>query len=91
MFSKNDIDDIFERFKKLRVLIVGDIMVDNYILGKVDRVSPEAPVPVVDVIKTESRLGGAGNVALNIQAMGAIPKLCTVIGVDKEGELLKKL
>jgi rfaE bifunctional protein kinase chain/domain len=86
-----DLKQTFQKFDGLRVLIVGDLMVDNYILGKVERVSPEAPVPVVDVTHLDSRLGGAGNVALNIKAMGGIPIICSVIGKDKEGEELKTI
>ncbi len=85
------IDDLMKSFYGVRVLIVGDVMVDNYIIGKVDRVSPEAPVPVVDVQRFDSRLGGAGNVALNLKALGAIPVLCSAIGRDKEGEDLRRL
>jgi rfaE bifunctional protein kinase chain/domain len=88
---KSKLDDYFNAFKGLKVLIVGDVMVDSYIIGKVDRVSPEAPVPVVDVVKFDSRLGGAGNVALNVQAMGAEPILCSAIGSDKEGDDLRSL
>ncbi|MBS3914850.1 MAG: D-glycero-beta-D-manno-heptose-7-phosphate kinase [Bacteroidetes bacterium] len=84
--QQSDLEKLFNDFKGLKVLIVGDVMVDSYIIGKVDRVSPEAPVPVVDVQKFDSRLGGAGNVALNIQALGAEPVLCSVIGNDKEGQ-----
>lgn len=84
--NTEQLESIFDDFNKKRVLIVGDVMVDSYIIGKVDRVSPEAPVPVVDVARFENRLGGAGNVALNIKAMGATPILCSVIGTDKEGE-----
>jgi hypothetical protein len=84
MTNKINYDELFNKFNGLKVLIVGDVMVDNYIIGKVDRVSPEAPVPVVDVTSFDSRLGGAGNVALNIKAMGGIPILCSVIGNDKE-------
>ena len=91
MTNKINFDELFNKFNGLKVLIVGDVMVDNYIIGKVDRVSPEAPVPVVDVTSFDSRLGGAGNVALNIKAMGGIPILCSVIGNDKEGEDLKNL
>ena len=61
-------------------------MLDSYILGKVDRISPEAPVPVVSVIKRETRLGGASNVALNVMSLGAEPILCTVIGNDSKGD-----
>ena len=91
MTTKFNFEELFNKFNGLKVLIVGDVMVDNYIIGKVDRVSPEAPVPVVDVTSFDSRLGGAGNVALNIKAMGGIPILCSVIGNDKEGSDLKLL
>src|SRR4051812_6338629 len=69
----------------MNVLIIGDVMIDNYLWGNVDRISPEAPVPIVSVRKKESRLGGAANVAINIQAMGANPILCAVIGADIYG------
>ncbi|MDQ3536962.1 MAG: bifunctional ADP-heptose synthase [Bacteroidota bacterium] len=85
------IDKIFKAFDGLKVLIVGDIMVDSYIWGKVERISPEAPVPVVLIDKREKRMGGAGNVALNVQAMGAIPVLCSVIGDDPEADMLINL
>ena len=89
--QKQSIEQLMSSFQGVRVLIVGDVMVDNYIIGKVDRVSPEAPVPVVDATHFDSRLGGAGNVALNLKALGAIPVLCSAIGKDKEGEDLCKL
>lgn len=76
----------FEKFNSLNVLIIGDVMMDAYLWGKVERISPEAPVPVVSVRKKENRLGGAANVALNIQALGATPYLCAVIGNDMEGD-----
>ncbi|MDQ3395466.1 MAG: bifunctional ADP-heptose synthase [Bacteroidota bacterium] len=82
---------VFEAFKGLKVLIVGDVMVDSYIWGKVERISPEAPVPVVLIDKREKRLGGAGNVALNVQAMGATPMLCSVVGDDPEADMLINL
>lgn len=81
-----DIDDIFQAFQQLKVLIVGDVMLDAYIWGKVERISPEAPVPVVNARKREVRLGGAANVALNIQALGATPLLCAVVGEDAYGK-----
>jgi rfaE bifunctional protein kinase chain/domain len=87
----DNLDSIFSDFNGKRVVIVGDIMVDKYVIGKVERVSPEAPVPVVDVSHLDSRLGGAGNVALNIKAMGGIPILCSVIGQDVEGDDLLNL
>lgn len=87
----NQADDIFKAFEKLKVLIVGDVMVDAYVWGKVERISPEAPVPVVQVRKRERRLGGAANVALNIQALGATPLLCAVVGKDEEGRQFRDM
>ena len=88
------IQEAFRSFNKLNVLIIGDVMIDAYMWGHVNRISPEAPVAVVSIDKKENRLGGAANVALNVQAMGANPFLCSIIG-DDEGavsflELLKK-
>ena len=77
--------DIFTAFKKLKVLVIGDVMLDAYIYGAVERISPEAPVPVLNVKSRDQRLGGAANVALNIQSLGAIPILCSVIGEDAPG------
>ncbi len=75
----------------MRALVIGDVMTDAYLWGKVDRISPEAPVPVVAVEKRESRPGGAANVAVNIHALGATPYICTVIGKDDAGTEFKKL
>ncbi|MEI7585459.1 bifunctional ADP-heptose synthase [Runella sp.] len=90
-----NIDEIFDSFNSLRVLIVGDVMLDAYVWGKVERISPEAPVPVVVAHRREYRLGGAGNVILNVHALGAEPIICSVIGQDTEalnllGELEKR-
>lgn len=79
------VSQLFDAFNKLRVLVIGDVMIDSYVWGEVQRISPEAPVPVVNVKKKERRLGGAANVALNVQAMGAEPILCSVVGDDNEG------
>lgn len=68
-------------------MIVGDVMVDSYLWGVVDRISPEAPVPVVDVSHREERLGGAANVAINVKALGATPILCSVIGSESKGDV----
>lgn len=84
--KKEHIREIFRSFNNLNVLIIGDVMIDSYMWGKVNRISPEAPVPIVAVQKKEKRLGGAANVALNIQALGANPILCSVIGIDYEGQ-----
>ena len=82
---------IFKDFESRKVLIIGDIMIDSYMWGEIKRQSPEAPVPIVNITKKENRLGGAGNVALNIKSLGATPILCSVIGKDKYGEELIKL
>lgn len=86
-----ELNQLFAGFQGLKVLIVGDVMVDKYIFGRVNRMSPEAPVPVVDADNFDARLGGAGNVALNIHAMGGIPILCSVIGNDVEADDLRDL
>ncbi|MFC2126646.1 bifunctional heptose 7-phosphate kinase/heptose 1-phosphate adenyltransferase [Bacteroidota bacterium] len=78
------LEEVFEAFDLQNVLIVGDVMIDSYVWGDVNRISPEAPVPVLHTTKKEKRLGGAANVAKNIQALGASPFLCSVIGDDAE-------
>jgi len=80
-----EIEDLFSSFNKLRVMVIGDVMIDSYMWGKVNRISPEAPVPIVSIEKMENRLGGAANVALNIQALGATPLIYSVIGNDEKG------
>lgn len=82
--------DLFSRFNSLRVLVIGDVMLDAYVWGRVDRISPEAPVPVVTVQRREVRLGGAGNVLLNVQALGADAVVCSVIGTDQAGDQLQQ-
>lgn len=82
---------LFEGFNQKNVLIVGDAMIDAYMWGEVNRMSPEAPVPVVEVKKHENRLGGAANVALNLKALGANPILCSVVGTGNRGALFLKL
>lgn len=84
--KKDRIREMFRQFNDLNVLVIGDVMIDSYVWGKVNRISPEAPVPIVSVARKERRLGGAANVALNLQALGANPILCSVIGVDAEGQ-----
>ncbi len=86
-----DIQEIFRKFADIKVLVIGDVMIDSYLWGSVNRISPEAPVPIVNVQKREQRLGGAANVALNLQALGAKPILCSVVGNDTEGENLLRL
>jgi rfaE bifunctional protein kinase chain/domain len=81
----------FPAFEQQNILIVGDVMIDRYTNGSVDRISPEAPVPVVRLTGQEDRLGGAANVALNLKALGATPYLCSVIGADDNGNQLRSL
>jgi rfaE bifunctional protein kinase chain/domain len=80
-----------QSFQDKTVLIVGDVMIDAYIMGNVDRISPEAPVPVVSVSERYSRLGGAANVALNVKSLGATPLLCSIIGDDSKGDEFMEL
>jgi rfaE bifunctional protein kinase chain/domain len=81
-----DYRPVFDSFKDIKVVIIGDVMVDTYLWGRVERISPEAPVPIVAVDKRANRLGGAANVALNVKAMGATPILVSVIGKDLKGD-----
>ena len=87
-FSANRIAEITGAFKGKRIAIVGDLMVDRYYWGNVTRVSPEAPVPVVDVNSESVRLGGAANVANNIQSLGGDPLLIGLVGDDHVGAIL---
>ena len=89
--EKNELKNIFDSFNSLKVLIIGDVMIDSYLFGNVHRISPEAPVPIVSVSNKDNRLGGAANVALNIQSLGAIPYLCSVIGNDDKADLFIEL
>jgi len=86
-----NVESIFEQFTQKRILVLGDVMIDAYLRGKVTRISPEAPVPIIELKKSEDRLGGAANVALNLLALGATPILCAVIGNDDGGKSFLKL
>jgi len=81
---------IVQNFKNKRVLVLGDLMLDKYIWGHVSRISPEAPVPVVEVTKDTSCLGGAGNASHNLKSLGAFPLLVGVVGNDSEGQWIKE-
>ncbi len=80
-----------QRLTDSRVLVVGDAMLDRYLFGDVERISPEAPVPVVRVTREEARLGGAANVALNVRSLGAQVTLVTVVGRDEPARKLEQL
>jgi D-beta-D-heptose 7-phosphate kinase/D-beta-D-heptose 1-phosphate adenosyltransferase len=94
MISKKDSKRLIgyiDKFPSTRILVVGDIVLDHYIWGKVSRISPEAPVPVVNVTQENMLLGGAANVANNIQALGGMVSVCGVIGHDEAGRQLLHL
>ena len=90
-FNKQRLEKLYSSFAGKRIAIVGDLMLDRYYWGSVERISPEAPVPVVEVESESSRLGGAANVANNIASLGGVPMMIGVIGSDDGGMLLKKI
>lgn len=83
--TEENIDNYFQSIHGQEILVIGDIMLDEYIEGEVSRISPEAPVPVVNIRNRKKCLGGAANVALNLRAMGATPILCGILGDDPKG------
>ncbi len=89
--TKQEILSLFEKFNNISTMIIGDVMIDTYFWGKVNRISPEAPVPIIARTDIEHRLGGAANVARNVKALGAKPILCSVIGDDEKGKVLLEL
>ncbi len=89
--TSTELKNIFNSFNDKKVLLIGDVMIDAYMWGSINRISPEAPVPIVDIKKYEIRLGGAANCALNIKALGAIPILCSVLGKDIHGHQFQQL
>ena len=86
-----DFNQLFSDFSNIKIAVIGDVMLDTYLFGKVERISPEAPVPVVAVQRKEQRIGGAGNVALNTVALGATTFIISVIGNDSDGKQLTSL
>lgn len=86
--SESRARELLSRFKELHIVVLGDLMIDAYIWGRVNRISPEAPIPVVEVIKEEARPGGAANVGLNMLAMGAKVDFAGVVGADGNADLL---
>jgi len=83
--------DVIEQFRPVLIPILGDVMLDRYVFGEVERISPEAPVPVVKKVREENRLGGAGNVAQNITQMGGQARLFSVLGQDEPGQQVEAL
>ena len=86
-----DLEKLFDQFSTMKVAVIGDVMLDTYWWGKVERISPEAPVPIVALSKREKRIGGAGNVALNVEQLGASVAVLTILGDDEDGRELKNL
>lgn len=84
--ERKDIESLFTKAPEIRALVVGDLMLDEYLWGKAERISPEAPVQVVEVQREELRLGGAGNVVNNLVALGCRVSACSVIGDDENGQ-----
>lgn len=89
--TPNELNHLFDEIKKLQVVVIGDVMIDSYWWGTVERISPEAPVPIVNITHKETRLGGAANVALNCVKLGAKVSLASVCGQDIYGDLIETL
>ncbi len=89
--NKKRVKELADKFQSSNILIIGDVMLDSYMWGNVNRISPEAPIPIVSINDSEFRLGGAANVALNIKALGANPILCSVTGNDNYSIIFKEL
>jgi len=88
--ERREVESFFEKASAVRALVIGDLMLDEYLWGKTDRISPEAPVQVVEVASEDLRLGGAGNVVNNLVALGCRVSVCSVIGADENGALLRR-
>ena len=89
--NNQKVHDFFKEIPNITALVIGDVMVDAYLFGSVNRISPEAPVPIFDVKNRENRLGGAANVALNLKALGAKTLLAGVVGEDIKGDIFLDL
>lgn len=91
MLSQTFIESLAKAFSKARIAVIGDLMLDRYLFGTVSRMSPEAPVPVLDIHREEARLGGAANVGHNIHTLSATPLLLGVVGNDSKGDRVRTL
>ena len=87
--DKQHFIDIINNFKGKEIVVIGDVMLDQFVKGSVSRLSPEAPVPVVNVEEEDFIAGGAGNVAVNLAVLGAKPVMVSVVGTDIKGSILK--
>jgi len=89
--SVRQLDALVRRFASVRVLVVGDVMLDRFVWGRVERISPEAPVPVVHVTRDDARPGGAGNVVSNVRALGGRAAFAGIVGDDAAGKMLRRM
>jgi len=89
--NQSDLRHALENIESPRILVIGDLMLDHYSWGEVDRISPEAPIPVMRVMREDQRLGGAGNVVMNLTTLGAEVTVCGVTGKDETGDIINKL
>ena len=89
--KQSDLRHALENIESPRILVIGDLMLDHYSWGEVDRISPEAPIPVMKVMREDQRLGGAGNVVMNLTTLGAEVTVCGVTGKDETGDIINKL
>jgi rfaE bifunctional protein kinase chain/domain len=85
--EKNRFEEIYSTFRNKKIMIIGDLMIDEYLFGKVNRLSPEAPVPIIEIEKEKMKFGGAANVAANIKGLGCVPFLIGSIGHDSTSEV----
>ena len=91
MFNKNSLKIILEKIAKTNVLVIGDSMLDSYIIGNVERISPEAPIPIMKIKENFFIPGGAGNVALNLSSLGVKSYFISLVGKDDAGKKLIKI
>src|SRR5437870_499271 len=91
MLSRNRVEQLLSGFNRKTVIVLGDIMLDEFVWGRVRRISPEAPVPVIEVIEETYRMGGAANVAANIRALGGNPIPIGVVGHDGAADRIIRL
>jgi len=91
LLERREVESLFAKATGVRALVIGDLMLDEYLWGRTERISPEAPVQVVEVAREDLRLGGAGNVVNNLVALGCSVTVCSVIGDDENGALLRRV
>src|SRR5579864_619182 len=84
--TQHGIDGVLQRIRSCRIVVIGDLMVDEYLWGHIERISPEAPVPVLNLVRKETSLGGAGNAVKNLASLGAMVTVLGVVGKDAAGE-----